>query len=201
VHQNQYIACSDRAFLACTAALVTGFAGFRQQLDRCRRPAKEEAPLVGVLFVCLGNICRSPAAEGVFRTLVERRGLAHALFADSAATHGYQVGRAPDVRAQAEARRRGFDVSGLRARVAESEDFQRFDYILAMDRHNLADLAAICPPAEGRRLHRFLDFTPGLSCRDVPDPYLGDSSDFARMFDLIEIGVVSLLDHLAKPAR
>jgi protein-tyrosine phosphatase len=163
-----------------------------------RRPTTKEAGLVSILFVCLGNICRSPAAEAVFRALADRRGVARLVTADSAGTHGYQVGRAPDARAQWEARRRGFDLSGLIARRAETEDFRRFDYVLAMDRHNLADLAAICPAAERRRLYRFLDFAPDPPCRDVADPYLGDSGDFVRMFDLIELGSNALLDHLVR---
>ncbi len=154
--------------------------------------------MVAVLFVCLGNICRSAAAEGVFRALTKAEGLAHRIEVDSAATHDYQIGRPPDRRAQAIARARGIDISGQRARQADAADFRRFDYVLAMDHANLADLQRICPPNAQERLHRFLDFAPGLGVRDIPDPYYGDGRDFVVMMDLIEAGARALLTHICR---
>lgn len=152
--------------------------------------------MVNVLFVCLGNICRSPSAEGVFGAVVERERLADRIQVDSAGTASYHLGRPPDPRAQAVARRRGIDLSGLRARRIEPNDFRRFDHLLAMDRRNHADLLAICPPGAEHRLSLFLAFAPEAKALDVPDPYLGGSADFERMLDLIELGARGLLAHL-----
>ncbi|MCW5700744.1 MAG: low molecular weight phosphotyrosine protein phosphatase [Rhodospirillales bacterium] len=152
--------------------------------------------MVSILFVCLGNICRSPSAEGVFRAQVETAGLADTVTTDSAGTYGFHIGRPPDQRALAAARRRGVDLSGLRARQVAVEDFSRFDLILAMDRDNLADLMALCPEEERHRVRLFLDFAPGFDIRDVPDPYYGGEDDFDFMLDLIEAGARGLLDHL-----
>jgi protein-tyrosine phosphatase len=154
--------------------------------------------MVAVLFVCLGNICRSAAAEGVFRALMTAEGLAGRIDVASAATHGHQTGRAPDPRASAIARERGIDISSQRARQAGAADFRRFDYVLAMDRANLADLQRICPADAQERLHRFLDFSPELKGGDVPDPYYGDRRDFALMMDLLEAGSRGLLAHIRK---
>lgn len=158
----------------------------------------EEVLRVAVLFVCLGNICRSAAAEGVLRALAAAESLADRIEVASAATHDYQIGRPPDPRAQAIARARGIDISAQRARQADADDFRRFDYVLAMDRANLADLRRICPPDAQNRLHRFLDFAPALGVRDVPDPYYGDERDFVVMMDLIEAGARGLLAHLRR---
>jgi protein-tyrosine phosphatase len=158
----------------------------------------EERALVNVLFVCLGNICRSPAAEGMFRALVAGEGLAARFGIDSAGTGAWHVGRPPDVRAQAAARRLGVDIGGLRARRVQDEDFHRFDYVLAMDRDNRADLAARCPALQRDRLALFLDFAPTLRGREVADPYYGDDDAFDRMFDVIGIGVRGLLDHIRR---
>jgi len=152
--------------------------------------------LVNVLFVCLGNICRSPSAEGVFRALVEHEGLAGRIAVDSAGTGDWHIGKHPDPRAQKAARRRGFDISGLHARQAGPEDFHRFDYVLAMDRENHADLAYFCPPGEDHRLALFLDFAPGIDLDDIPDPYYGGAEGFERMLDLIEIASRGLLAHI-----
>ena len=160
--------------------------------------------MTAVLFVCLGNICRSAAAEGVFRALAVREGLADRLTIDSAATHDYQIGRPPDPRAQAVARARGVDISRQRARQVHADDFHRFEYLLAMDTSNLLDLQRICPLAAKVRLHRFLDFAPELGVREVPDPYYGDTRDFVMMMDLIEAGAQRLLAHFRRtelPAR
>jgi protein-tyrosine phosphatase len=154
--------------------------------------------MVAVLFVCLGNICRSAAAEGVFRALTAAEGLGDRITIDSAATHDYQIGRPPDPRAQAIARTRGIDISRQRARQAEADDFRRFDYVLAMDQTNFDDICNICPPNAHKRLHRLLDFAPDLGVRDIPDPYYGDERDFAVMMALIEAGARGLLDHLRR---
>ena len=151
---------------------------------------------VKVLFVCMGNICRSPSAEGVFRKLLESEGLSEAVIVDSAATHDYNIGNPPDSRAQKAARRRGIDLSGQRARLVRPEDFRRFDYILAMDRDNRADLAHICPPGEEHRLGMFLEFAPHLEWRDVPDPYLGGIAAFEFVFDLLEAAAAGLLANI-----
>jgi protein-tyrosine phosphatase len=152
--------------------------------------------LVNVLFVCLGNICRSPSAEGLFRALVVREELSGRIAVDSAGTGDWHIGKPPDRRAQAAARRRGVDISGLRARQAGPADFRRFDYVLAMDRDNHADLAGVCPPGEEHRLALLLDFAPEIDLDDVPDPYYGGAEDFEVMLDLIEFASTGLLSHI-----
>jgi len=139
-----------------------------------------------VLFVCLGNICRSPTAEGVFRTTVTRAGLAERIRVDSAGTGDWHVGRPPDSRAIAAARDRGYDLTDLRARQVRRGDFAQFDWILAMDRSNLTALKALRPPAYGGHLGLFLELAPELGVAEVPDPYYGGAPDFVRMLDLIE---------------
>lgn len=153
---------------------------------------------LGVLFVCLGNICRSPSAEAVFRRLTDKAGLGDRLLIDSAGTVAWQVGKPPDPRAQAEARRRGLDLAALRARQALPADFQRFRYVLAMDWDNYHNLALLCPPGEEHRLALFLDFAPEVGRREVPDPYYGSREEFTRMFDLIERGAAGLLRHIQR---
>ena len=147
--------------------------------------------MVSVLFVCLGNICRSPTAEGVFRDLVEREGLAEHITIDSAGTAAYHVGSAPDSRAQAEAKRHGIDIGGLRARQAHTGDFKKFDYILAMDGENHRNLLALCPAEAEHRLHLFLEFASAVNRRDVPDPYY--DGRFDAVFDMIEDAAQGLL--------
>lgn len=153
--------------------------------------------MIRVLFVCMGNICRSPTAEGVFRAHVERAGLAGQVEADSAGTHGYHVGAAPDPRAQAAARRRGYDLSRLRARRVTASDFRRFDLILAMDRDNLALLREACPEPEHHRLRLFLDFAREADEDEVPDPYYGGPEDFERVLDLVEDAAAGLIEEIA----
>ena len=149
--------------------------------------------MVRVLFVCMGNICRSPTAEGVFATLVEREGLRDRISVDSAGTHAYHVGDPPDPRARDAALQRGIDLSQQRARKVCSEDFERFEYVLAMDMDNLRILEDI-RPAQGRaELRRFLEFAPELTEEDVPDPYYGGPKGFARVLDLIEAASEGLL--------
>ena len=149
--------------------------------------------MIRVLFVCLGNICRSPTAEGVFRQLVEREGLTNSIEIDSAGTGSWHVGEPPDSRAQQEARRRGIDLSGLRGRQAKPADFERFDYVVAMDKANHRDLLAICPQGREARLHLFLDFAPHLKQTDVPDPYYGGVQGFQLVYDLVEEAAHGLL--------
>ncbi len=148
------------------------------------------------MFVCLGNICRSPTAEGVFRALVEREGLSEAIGVESAGLGAWHVGDAPDPRAQAAARRRGVNLSGQRARRITSGDFTRFDYVLAMDENNHADLLRMCPPGEEHRLGLLLDFAPDAGRRDVPDPYYGGAGGFDLVLDLIEEAAQGLLAHI-----
>jgi protein-tyrosine phosphatase len=152
--------------------------------------------MVRVLFVCLGNICRSPTAEGVFRHLVTREGLTDRIQIDSAGTAAYHVGNPPDPRSQEAARRRGVDLSMLRARQAVRDDFHAFDYVLAMDRENLDDLRRICPPGHESRLKLFLDFAPQAGRRDVPDPYYGGGQGFETVLDLVEAASHGLLAHI-----
>ncbi len=151
--------------------------------------------MLNVLFVCTGNICRSPTAEGVFRDLVRVEGLDGRIAADSAGTHGYHIGEAPDSRSILAARRRGYDLSPLRARRVRSDDFHRFDLILAMDRGHMRELSAACPPDQRHRLRLFLEFAPQFDAQDVPDPYYGGSDGFALVLDMAEAGARGILDH------
>jgi protein-tyrosine phosphatase len=151
---------------------------------------------VSVLFVCMGNICRSPTAEAVFRHYVENAGLSESIVIDSAGTHDYHIGHAPDVRAQHAAGQRGYDMSGLRGRQVESLDFERFDYILAMDRANLAILQYLAPRGHKRQLGLFLDYARHKSEREVPDPYYGGEQGFESVLDMVEDAAQGLLQHI-----
>ena len=154
--------------------------------------------MVSVLFVCMGNICRSPTAEGVFRAIVEREGLAAHIRVDSAGTHAYHIGNPPDNRSQAAARNRGVDLSRQRARRALPDDFRKFDYVLAMDRDNHADLASLCPSDQDHKLGLFLDFTDDYPDRDVPDPYYGGGAGFELVLDMVDAASRGLLDHIRR---
>lgn len=140
-----------------------------------------------VLFVCTGNICRSPTAEGVFRHMVEAAGLSGEIETDSAGTHGYHIGDPPDPRTIAAAAARGFDLKPLRARKVTRDDFQRFDLILAMDRGHLEHLEAQRPANATATVKLFLDYhpTPDKNRGDVPDPYYGGRESFEEVLDLI----------------
>jgi protein-tyrosine phosphatase len=144
----------------------------------------------------MGNICRSPTAHGVFRSLVEKEKLADRIAIDSAGTHAYHEGNAPDRRAQETARRRGIDLSDLVARKVDAGDFERFDYVLAMDQDNWVSLSQICPEPHRDKLHLFMDFAPQMRTREVPDPYYGGPSGFERVFDLVEAAAQGLLDEI-----
>ncbi|MCP4288094.1 MAG: low molecular weight phosphotyrosine protein phosphatase [Gammaproteobacteria bacterium] len=141
--------------------------------------------MVRVLFVCMGNICRSPTAHGVFQSLVDQHGLSASILVDSAGTHSYHIGSPPDPRSQATARQRGIDLSGLRARRFVSGDFVDFDYLLAMDNANLADMLAIKPDNAGARAELMLPYSERFAQREIPDPYFGDDG-FDLVFDMIE---------------
>jgi protein-tyrosine phosphatase len=150
-------------------------------------------PAAQVLFVCTGNICRSPIAEGVFRRLVERERLSSQITIDSAGTHGYQLGEPPDSRAIRAARLRGYDLSTQRARLFDLDDFRRFEWVVAMDSQNLHFLESLRPAGHRGHLGLFLDFAPELGLVDVPDPYCGKAEDFERVLDLVERGAAPLL--------
>jgi protein-tyrosine phosphatase len=144
----------------------------------------------------MGNICRSPTAQGVFRHLVEQEGLSHLISTDSAGTIDYHVGNAPDRRARETALKRGLDLSDLRARQAIAADFLEFDYVIAMDHDNYADLQRLCPVGQEAKLHLFLDFAPHLEIREVPDPYYGGPAGFERVFDMAEEASRGLLNQI-----
>ncbi|WP_303905825.1 low molecular weight protein-tyrosine-phosphatase [Thiohalomonas denitrificans] len=154
--------------------------------------------MVKVLFVCMGNICRSPVAHGLFQHLLEQDGLAEQVYVDSAGTHAYHVGEQPDPRSQDTARRRGIDISTQRARKVCAEDFDEFDYVLAMDRGNYRMLAKICPAGSEEKLSMFLEFGPDLKETEVPDPYYGGPGGFERVFDLVEAAARGLLADIRK---
>ena len=149
-----------------------------------------------VLFVCMGNICRSPTAEGVFRYHAEQAGVAERLDIDSAGTHAYHTGEPPDRRARAAAERRGMTLDNIYARRVATEDFERFDYIIAMDEDNLARLQDESPEEHRGKLRLFLEFGDGDE-REVPDPYYGGAAGFERVLDLVEAASRGLLETLS----
>jgi protein-tyrosine phosphatase len=153
-----------------------------------------------LLFVCLGNICRSPTAEGVMRSVLAEAGI-EGVTVDSAGTAGWHVGDVPDRRSVAEARSRGLDLTGLRGRQVSTADFERFDLLLAMDAENEADLRRLAPDEQARSKVALLrSFDPAATAAgdlDVPDPYYGGPDGFARVFDAIEAACRGLLDHVA----
>ena len=154
-------------------------------------------PAASVLFVCLGNICRSPTAEVVFREHAGRAGIASALHIDSAGTGDWQVGEAPDRRAIQAARRRGYDLTMLRARQVAAADFARFGWIIAMDEQNLRALEALRPHGYPGHVGLLLALTPDLGTVEVPDPYYGGPDGFERVLDLIERASPALLERVA----
>ena len=156
----------------------------------------EEDSFHRVLFVCTGNICRSPTAEVVLRTRAQRTGVDNRLLVASAGTGDWHVGMPPDRRALSHGAKRGYDLAHVRARQICLNDFELFDWILCMDQSNLRDLKAMRPASYAGRLGLFLDFAPHVGLREVPDPYYGGSSHFERVLDLIEQASDSLLAHL-----
>jgi protein-tyrosine phosphatase len=155
-----------------------------------------EARLVRILFVCLGNICRSPTAEAVLRHLAAREAPRLQVEIDSAGTADYHVGAAPDPRSQRAALRRGIDISGLRARQVTAHDFLRFDLILAMDRENLRDLLAMKPDRAHAEVRLFMEYAPSLGVLEVPDPYYRDAGGFEEVLDLAAAASRGLLAEL-----
>ena len=151
-----------------------------------------------ILFVCLGNICRSPTADGVLRQKVLDHGLNHAVRVDSAGTSNYHPGKPPDMRSQAAAKRRGYDLSDLRARQIVDADYAKFDLILAMDWDNLAMLQEACPAEHQHKLRRLTEFCQRHATDVVPDPYFGGESGFEQVLDLVEDACDGLLAHVAK---
>ena len=149
-----------------------------------------------VLFVCMGNICRSPTAEGVFRHLVRQAGADERIEIDSAGTHAYHVGEVPDRRARAAATRRGISLDGIAARRVSEEDYERFDLILAMDQDNLERLQEEAPVQHRNKVRLFLSYTNGPET-EVPDPYYGGPSGFERVLDLVEDASRELLKELS----
>ena len=149
---------------------------------------------LSVLFVCMGNICRSPTAEGVFRKQLEDAGLAATVHTDSAGTHAYHVGEGPDRRARAAAERRGYSLEGIRARRVTGMDFEGFDLIIAMDQDNLLALRDAADASHHEKLSLFLDFAESSELREVPDPYYGGAAGFERVLDLVEDASRGLLE-------
>jgi protein-tyrosine phosphatase len=152
---------------------------------------------VSVLFVCMGNICRSPTAEGVFRHFVAEAGLDKVIRIDSAGTHAYHIGEPPDRRAKAAAERRGFSLDKIRARRVTGTDFERFDYLLAMDEDNLSVLQELADPQHHGKIRLFLEFADGHES-EVPDPYYGGAAGFERVLDLVEEASRGLLETLQR---
>ena len=144
----------------------------------------------------MGNICRSPTAEAVFRHYVENAGLSEHILIDSAGTHDYHIGDAPDLRAQRAAQQRGYDMGSLRGRQVEESDFRRFDYVLAMDCANLAILHRLAPPADDAQVRLFLEYARHHAEREVPDPYFGGADGFERVLDMVEDAAEGLLQHI-----
>ncbi len=153
---------------------------------------------VSVLFICMGNICRSPTAQGVFESLVKRSGLAEVIRIDSAGTHAYHIGNQPDSRSQQAALGRGVDLSKQRARQVQTTDFSDFDYVLAMDLHNLQALQRFAQAQQAKNLQLFMEFASRWREREVPDPYYGGSQGFERVLDMIEDASEGLLEHLIR---
>jgi protein-tyrosine phosphatase len=153
---------------------------------------------VSILFCCMGNICRSPTAEAVFRARVDEAGLAQLVIIDSVGTHDYHIGDPPDLRTQRAAMHRGYDMSGLRGRQVEVADFTRFDYVLAMDNANMTMLQRLCPQPQHGRLGLFLEYASRHQETEVPDPYYGGGDGFERVLDMVEDAAEGLLSHIKK---
>jgi protein-tyrosine phosphatase len=153
---------------------------------------------VKVLFVCMGNICRSPTAEGVFRAKAKLAGMDKNIQIDSAGTHDYHIGKQPDARAQEAAKKRGYDLSDLRGRQVSAADFETFDFVLAMDRDNLTLLQQKCPSHLQHKVRRLLAFSKRYPNLDVPDPYYGGRSGFDTVLDMVEDAADGLLEEIKR---
>ncbi len=154
-----------------------------------------------VLFVCTGNICRSPTADGVLRKKLVASRMAEHVTVDSAGTMDYHVGEPPDERSQAHARKRGYDLSALRARQVRATDFDDFDLVVAMDDSHLKALLRQCPPAQKHKVQRFTAFCQMHKAHEVPDPYYGGAQGFEQVLDLVEDGCDGLLAHIEEQIR
>lgn len=153
-----------------------------------------------ILFVCLGNICRSPTVEGVVRAIAAREAPELDLEVDSAGTGDYHIGAAPDPRTLAAAKTRGYDLTNLRARQVTAADFERFDLLLAMDEQNFANLQRLAPRAHAHKVGLFLDYARATGRPDVPDPYFGEAGHFDEVLDLAESGARGLIAALRQDA-
>jgi protein-tyrosine phosphatase len=154
-----------------------------------------------VLFVCMGNICRSPTAEAVFRNVVREQAPELELEIDSAGTHDYHIGEPPDPRSIEAAARRGLDIRHLRARLVDARDFERFDLIIAMDRLNREKLLDEAPRVAHGRIRLFLEFIQDSAFEDVPDPYYGGTTGFEQVLDLVEEASRGLLQYVRRQSR
>ena len=159
---------------------------------------QENLKKVGVLFVCTGNICRSPTAHGVFCKLVQNQSLQNLIEVDSAGTHAYHTGEQPDSRARAAASKQGYDLEHLRARKIDASDFAKYEYILAMDNQNIRDLLAVCENSEESKIQLFMNFARNRRLIEVPDPYYGTSKGFEVVLDLVEDACNGLLEFICK---
>lgn len=157
-----------------------------------------QSKTISVMFVCMGNICRSPTAHGVFRQLVEHAGLDRQIEIASSGTHDYHVGQSPDQRSAMAAKRRGIDISDLRAQQICADDLHRYDHVLVMDQANYVLVMQACPDALKHKVGFFLDYAPHLKLRDVPDPYYGAGNGFERVLDLVEDASRGLLRALKR---
>ena len=153
---------------------------------------------VNVLFVCMGNICRSPSAQGVFEKYVDDNGLKSQFSIDSAGTHSYHVGGKPDSRSTQAALERGIDIAHQRARRISQADFENFDYIVVMDNDNHMNVKMICPKQYQNKIHKMMSFSPSSKYTEVPDPYYGGDQGFELVLDLLENASIGLLSHIVK---
>ena len=149
-----------------------------------------------VLFVCMGNICRSPTAQGVFEKYVDDNGLKNQFRIDSAGTHSYHVGGKPDSRSSQAAFERGVDLRHQRARKIAQTDFENFDYIVVMDNDNHMNVKMICPKQQQHKIHKMMDFSPSSKYSEVPDPYYGGEQGFELVLDLLENASIGLLNQI-----
>ncbi len=154
--------------------------------------------MISILFVCMGNICRSPTARGVFDALLEKHGLTDKVKTDSAGTGAWHVGKAPDSRAREAAKARGYDLDKYRARQVTEADFEKFDLVLAMDKDNLVHLNKICPAEHQDKLKLLLSYSAATDDLEVPDPYYGGKRGFELVLDLVEDACEGLLNHIRK---